>query len=121
VRVDPVDGRRHVRGNAGAERRQRILDPRRHDGVTPAHQKTVTLELAQRLREHLLRYALDTRPKFREAKRTRGSEPRKHEAAPAPGDVAQNGPSRTRFVEAISSKRRLDFRFVLHDHKLTFW
>src|SRR4051794_12481705 len=55
VRQRPRAERLQRRGHRGAERRQRVLDARRHLGVDAAYDQAVALHRAQRLGQHLLR------------------------------------------------------------------
>ena len=54
VRERPRAERLQRRRHRGAERRERVLHPRRHLGVHAARHDAVALHAAQRLREHLL-------------------------------------------------------------------
>jgi hypothetical protein len=65
VFVEPVDERGHTVGAGLSEPRERIDDVRGKNRVARSKNEPIPFELAERLREHLLRNAADPRSKLR--------------------------------------------------------
>src|SRR5205085_10825042 len=72
-----------------AKRCQRVFDARRHLGIDAARHEAVLLELAQRLREHLLRDTADAAAQLVEAGRPL-DEDREHEDRPLVADLREH-------------------------------
>lgn len=90
VVLDPIGKGRDLFGRLAAERRQRVLDMRRHDREGPALDEAVPLQPLQRLSQHALAHAADLPAQGAE---TVGARPKRdeHQHAPAAGDVPHDG------------------------------
>jgi uncharacterized membrane protein len=90
VLLRPLADRVHRFVNGSSEARKRVLDLGRHDGMDPAGDETVSLEIPEGLREHLLVDATNSSQQLSVAHRVVFMKRADDERGPAVGDAIEH-------------------------------